>query len=461
MSSYSKKFSLLYDEVLPYLTEGESYCLGFSGGRDSTALLKVLCELRQKINFNLTALHVNHKLRPNEADDDKVYCENICKEWDVEFKAATIDVGEFAINNSLSEEEAARECRLAWFNKILAGKNCYKIFLAHHADDQAETLLFRLFRGAGLRGLGCMSPVSKMLGFEIIRPWLNIKQNLINEFREFKKIQCRYDSSNDLTKYKRNWIRHVLIPEIKKEFTLDLENKLVQTADICRDSDNYISTVANEVFLSSSRKSVFGVAFPIKLFESLHIAVQRALVIEMFKKQSCLINFEIVEAVRIFIISNKKNLNIQLPGGFFAGKSWGYFYFGGRKPELSDFNVKIQISEVFDKEFCRSDNGEAWENIFLGEKAEMTQFASLNSTSGIKIRSRKYGDYYKPVNGPRKKLKDLLIDSGIPKELKSAIPVIEKNGEIIWVAGWRISGKFKVKPGEKIYRLNILSDACY
>ncbi len=276
MYSYSKNFSRLYDEVLPYLNEGETYCLGFSGGRDSTALLKVLCELRKKLKFGLTALHVNHELRLNEAAADTNYCKNICKEWEVDFLSTTINVKKYAIQNSLSEEEAARECRFIWFKKVLGEKKSNKIFLAHHADDQAETLLFRLFRGAGLRGLGCMKPVSNMLGFEIVRPWLEIRQRVINEFRDSKNILCRYDSSNDSTKYKRNWIRHKLIPEIQKEFSDGFENKLVQTADICRSSDDYFSSLAGELILQNSKKSIFGIAFPIDIFKEFHTAVQWA-----------------------------------------------------------------------------------------------------------------------------------------------------------------------------------------
>ena len=461
MLSNSKKFSRLYDEVLPYLTEGESYCLGFSGGRDSTALLKVLCDLRKKLKFSLTALHVNHELRSNESEVDRNYCEKICKEWEVDFVLTTINVRKFAAENSLSEETAARECRFIWFKKVLVEKKSNKIFLAHHADDQAETLLFRLFRGAGLRGLGCMEPVSNMLGFEIIRPWLSIRQKVINQYRSSKNILCRYDSSNDSTKYKRNWIRHKLIPEIQSEFSDGFEDKLVQTADICRSSDDYFSSLAGELILLNSKKSIFGIAFPIDIFKEFHIAIQRALVIEMFKKQKCLFSFEIIEAVRNFILSSKKKLNIQLPGGFFAGKSWGYFYLGNRHPELSDFGVEVQFEDVFDQEKCCLDNGEAWKKVFLCEKVKMVQYASLGSKSEISIRTRKSGDCYKPVNGHQKKIKKLFIDSGIPQDLKSAIPIIEKNGEIVWVAGWRISERFKVKPDKKVFKLTIVFNKSY
>ena len=453
MISCAKKFSRLYDEVKPYLTEGESYCLGFSGGRDSTALLKVLCELREVIKFSLTALHVNHELRSNEAIGDCDYCKNICKEWNVDLKSTTINVKKFAIQNSLSEEEAARKCRFVWFDKVLAEKNSNKIFLAHHADDQAETLLFRLFRGSGLRGLGCMKPVSNMLGFEIIRPWLKIRQNVINEFRDSKNIICRYDSSNDSIKYKRNWIRHKLIPEIQKEFSDNFENKLIQTADICRSSDDYFRSLAEEIILQNSKKSIFGIAFPIDIFKEFHTAVQRALIIELFNNQNCLFSFEIIEAVREFILGSKKKLNIQLPGGFFAGKSWGYFYFGNRKPKSSDFNVEIQEEKCFVQKKCCSNNGEAWKKVFLCQETKMVQYAALGSKSELSIRSRKNGDCYKPINGHQKKIKNLFINSGVPQELKSAIPIIEKNGEIVWLAGWRISEKFKVKSGEKIFKL--------
>ena len=453
MNSFSKKFYLLYDEVKQHLTEGESYCLGFSGGRDSTALLKVLCELRKEIKFGLTALHVNHELRPNEAIGDRDYCEKICKEWNVDFRSTRINVKKFAVQNSLSEEAAARKCRFIWFKKVLEEKKSNKILLAHHADDQAETLLLRLFRGAGLRGLGCMAPVSDMLGFKIIRPWLNIRQKVINEFRDYKNICCRYDSSNYSTKYKRNWIRHKLIPEIQKEFSDKIENKLVQTSDICRASDDYFSSLALKIILQNSRKSIFGIAFPIDVFKEFHRAVQRALLIEIFKKQSCLFSFEIIETIRNFVLGTKKKLNIQLAAGFFVGKSSGYFYFGNKKPTILDFNVEIQEENVFDLNECCSNNGEAWKKVFLCEETKMVQYASFDSNYKISIRTRKTGDLYKPVNGHTKKIKELFIDSGIPQELKSAIPIIEEKGEIVWVAGWRISENYKVELGKKFFKL--------
>jgi len=455
LKNKTNKFKVLYDTISPYLVEGGSYCLGFSGGRDSTVLLKVLSDIRKKIEFKLIALHVNHKFRAKESDSDMVFCKNICKEWNVNFLSTTIDVKQFALENSLSEETAARECRLAWFKKIIEEKEIKKIFLAHHADDQAETLLFKLFRGAGLKGIGAMNALVKIDGIEIVRPWLTIRQNLLVEFREFSNISCRYDSSNDSTKYKRNWIRHRLIPEIQKEFSDNFENKLVQAADICREADDYFSSLAKEIILLNSRKSIFGTAFPSNVFRKFHTAVQRALLIEIFKTQNCLFSFEIIEAVRSFISGSKKKLNIQLPGGFFAGKSWGYFYFGKRKPKISDFNVEIKQEKVFDQEECCSNNGESWKQVFLCEKAKMVQYASFDSESEISIRPRKSGDYYKPVNGHQKKIKEFFIDSGIPQELKSVIPIIEKTGKIVWIAGWRISEKFKIKPENRIFKLTI------
>ncbi|MCK5852191.1 tRNA lysidine(34) synthetase TilS [bacterium] len=459
MKEINSKFMLLGNAILPFVETGKTYCIGLSGGSDSVLLLHSLHKLSLENNFRIVALHLNHSLRDDESECDAVFCEEICEKLGIELNIKKIDIKSFASENKFSIEEAARKYRYKWFAEVCEKINADSIFIAHHADDQSETVLLRLFRGAGLKGLAGMKKTTFFGTLKIVRPWLNIPRDILDNVIKEMKLQYRYDSSNSNIHFDRNWIRHYLIPKLNHHFKSNINDRLLRTAAISSEAHDFILQQAEMVFCKHARKSLFGNIFPLNEFKQLHSAVQNEVLILMFGNDAAAMQFShkgIME-LRNFTLSNSLHCPRQFPGTISVGKAYNHLYVGLRKnlkiagskirigesfTTKSDLTVSIEPVESRDKSI--SSNGEAWKNVVLGHKSEMIQYASVPKNSVFNIRSRRNGDRYTPVNGNQSKIKDLLITAHIPQQLKDAIPIIELENQIVWFSGWRIAQEFKI-----------------
>ncbi len=459
MKEINPKFMLLGNAILPFVETDKTYCIGLSGGSDSILLLHSLHKLRSENNFRIVALHLNHSLRESESEGDADFCKDICDELGIEIITKKIDIKSFAEENKLSTEEAARKCRYKWFAEVCEKINADSIFIAHHADDQSETVLLRLFRGAGLRGLAGMKETTFFRTLKIVRPWLNIPRDILDNVIEEMKLQYRYDSSNSNIHFDRNWMRHYLIPKLNHHFKSNINERLLRTASISSEAHDFILQHAETIFYKHVRKSLFGNIFPLNEFRQLHPAVQNEVLILMFGNEAAAMQFShngIME-LRDFTLNDSLHCPRQFPGTISVGKAYNHLFVGLKK-DLKINSVKIRIGESFttksgitvsiepveSRDKSISSNGEAWENVVLGLKSEMIQYASVPKNSVFNIRSRRNGDRYKPIHGKETKIKNLFITAHIPQQLKNAIPIIELEDQIVWLSGWRIAQEFKI-----------------
>lgn len=195
------------EELIP---AGSRVTVGFSGGPDSVCLLSVLQKLKTLLACEITAVHVNHGLRGEEADRDEAFCRSFCEERGIPFRAVRVDVNGLVREKGLSVEEAARNLRYAALRKE-AGEDGI-IAVAHHAGDQAETILLNLLRGTGLKGMAGMD----YRHGQIVRPLLATEREEILSYLEENGLPCVTDSSNAENEYARNRIRNVILPEMAK-----------------------------------------------------------------------------------------------------------------------------------------------------------------------------------------------------------------------------------------------------
>jgi len=460
MNKINQTFDLLNNSILPFVKTGKTYCIGLSGGSDSVLLLHILQKFSLIKKFRIIALHMNHSLRNNESDGDAAFCEEVCKKLNAEFISKKVDIKKLAAENKLSIEDAARKCRYKWFAEICGKLNADAIFIAHHADDQAETVLLRLFRGAGLKGLAGMKKETFFGKLKIVRPWLNIPLKILDNVIKEMKLEYRYDSSNSDTHFDRNWIRHKLIPVLNEHFKSDIKERLVRTSAISAEAYDFILEQSKEALYKYSRRSLLGFLFPLDVFKELHPAVQNTVLILMLERNTSRpsqLSYDSIIKLKNFALSDLLHCPLQFPGKISIGKAYNHLFIGQKK----DFNIenaKIKIGGSFTTESgltisiepvklrgeSISSNGGAWKKFALGCKTEMIQYASVPKSSVFNIRSRKAGDRYTPIHGKETKVKDLLITAHIPQQFKDAIPIIELNNEIVWLSGWRIANKFRV-----------------
>ncbi|NDV19147.1 tRNA lysidine(34) synthetase TilS [Pseudodesulfovibrio sp. JC047] len=193
---------------------GKHVLVGFSGGVDSTALLLVLHYLSQRNDYSLTAVHLNHQLRP-EAADDAAWCDAFCHFLGIQCVVASRDVGSYAIEHNLGVEEAGRQVRYALFDSVKKSTSANVLALGHQLDDLSEDVVMRLIRGTGWPGL------SGMTGFDpqrqLIRPLLMIPKSTLIAFVTKTGVQWREDATNADSNWTRNRVRNSILPLIQKE----------------------------------------------------------------------------------------------------------------------------------------------------------------------------------------------------------------------------------------------------
>lgn len=215
--------------------------VALSGGRDSMCLLHILIELRTQMGYQLRAMYVHPGLR-KEADEEAVWLAKCCEDWEVLFSVREVDVQERVERTKESIEEAARNLRYQALLEESARWGAW-ILMAHHAQDQAETVLLRLLRGSGLRGLSGMMEQREI----ILRPLLKIAPEEITDYMKQKNLSYLQDVSNDDIKYTRNWIRHRLLP-LLEEKNPAIQRNLCELAEQARQDEAYLETIVDTLF---------------------------------------------------------------------------------------------------------------------------------------------------------------------------------------------------------------------
>lgn len=318
---------------------GDGVVLGVSGGADSVCLLFALQELRQELEIGLYAVHINHGIRPDAARD-AAYVEELCGQLEVPFTLVETDVQAYARERGCSTEEAGREVRYAAFFRELERRRAQKIAVAHNAGDRAETLLFHLFRGTGLTGLGSIRPVRE----RIVRPLLGLERSDIEAYLKRRQIRFCQDSTNETDAYTRNRIRHHILPYAEQEVCSGAAVHLCQAADIFSEIEDYMEgqirqARENCVVQDQRGESVYEAEnggarqnqedkpqqmIRCDAFKTLHPAIQKGLILSLLKELSPAhrdMGSRQVEQV-LALCLKPGNRRIHLPRGISAGRSY-------------------------------------------------------------------------------------------------------------------------------------------
>jgi tRNA(Ile)-lysidine synthase len=216
--------------------------LAISGGRDSVALLHLL---RDAGFTQLILCHLNHGLRGDESIGDAAFVRRLAKKYDLKCEIETEDVAALAEKSRVSTETAAREARHALLLRMAEKYDVWVVLLAHHAEDQAETILANLCRGAGLAGLSGMHAVQRLdSGLHLVRPMLQIRRSEIDAYLKSKRIKFREDSSNTSPKHRRNRLRHEALPLLNDIFARDVVPQVLRLGSLAEQDDDALERQA-------------------------------------------------------------------------------------------------------------------------------------------------------------------------------------------------------------------------
>ena len=275
--------------LLPDLPNDRRYLVGISGGRDSVALLHWLLAQGYR---KLIVCHFEHGLRGRAGKTDARFVERLAQKYDLKFELGSADIPALAKWRKQSIETVARHERLAFFERVARRRRCRTIFLAHQADDQVETFLLNLFRGAGGRGLGAMRPRSKYGALEIVRPLLAVWRSEIDSYIRAHDLQFRDDPTNEKLEARRNRIRHKIIPWLEKQFGRNLRKTIWRAAVLLAEEEEYLESRLPVALTTQPELAV-------KKIAALPVALQRRAIRRWLGEQGIVdLAFDDIENVR-------------------------------------------------------------------------------------------------------------------------------------------------------------------
>lgn len=408
--------------------------LGFSAGPDSVFLADILNKLKEKYNLKIILAYFNHGWR-KEAKEEEKFTIATAKKYDFKYIIGT------APKDIKKNEETARELRYSFFSESAEKYKSKYVFLAHNKNDNIETLVYRLIKGTGIKGLNSIPRIRDIY----YRPILDItKKEILNYLKE-NNLKYLIDSSNSDNKHKRNLIRNKILPlfgEINPNYINSIDN-LIENSILAKDIiDNSVNKIKNEII---NKEKINHTLF-LKLKRSLRLEI----INDFFKDSLKYRDFKTLNKIDNFILNNQ-NSKMSLNSNEFLVLKNNQIYIS--KNKIKNKNELI-INSVGTFEF---------ENIILKIEKTIKKDNDFNHSSSntvfldfdfpLVLRHRKNGDKFSPFGFKKeKKLKDFLIDNKIEQQKKDELFMLAKNNEICWILGMKINENFKVK-NENCYKL--------
>ncbi len=433
------------------LQDNGSVIAAVSGGADSVCLLAILIRLSAEHGWKVSAFHLNHLIRGEEAERDESFVRDLCQRWQVKLTVVREDVPAFAGDNGLSLEEAGRICRMRALEdearetedigRLPAGT--VKIALAHHIDDNAETILHHLLRGSGLRGLAGIRPSQGRL----IHPLLCVRRDEIRAFLTDNGIEWCEDSTNADTAYTRNRLRNEIIPLMEKDINPHSVENIVNAGRIIAEADDALHAVAEEVFRADGWSKDGEAAINIQAFLGQEPAVRSELIRVMLDEAAPgLKDITSGHFDSITDLARKETgKRVNLPGGVTAGRDYDILSIRLKKEQDPKEDSVWELSP---------DGGTAGGirfDVFAREKGveipknKWSKWFDYDKISGtLSVRTRREGDYLTLAGGVRKSLNRFFIDEKVPRDERDRISLLADGSHILWVVGMRISEYYKV-----------------
>lgn len=466
------------------LRAGDRAGIAVSGGADSVALLRLLLELRSDLGIVLAVVHFNHRLRASESDADEDFVATLARQYDVEFYSSGGDVRLLASRRQLSIETAARELRYEFFGQLLGSTGeavLGKVATAHTLDDQAETVLMRMIRGAGTRGIGGIHPRIEVEGAqdelsgEIVRPLLGIRRRDLEGYLRSINQPWREDSSNRDLRHTRNRVRRNLMPLLEGEFNPAIAEGLSEFSEIARDEEDFwenevagwMGTVVQWVEPEWARRKsalvqigapgateefaeqiALNALLDARWFLREPVAVQRRVLRAIGEMIDVPLEFKHIENMRHFAEENTAGKHLELPLGWRFENNEESLAFVQPVPndEARDYQYRLPIPGVVTVD----EVGISIVAEEVREGASCDQSQLLNAAllpPELIVRKWRAGERYWPAHTKAaKKVKELLQDHDIKGAEKRLWPVVTNGADILWMPGFPVATRFAAIP---------------
>ncbi len=415
---------------------GTTILVGLSGGADSAALMHAMLDLRARFEVEIAAAHLNHRIRPHESDRDEAFVREMCARLGVELR---VERAHGLEADSPNLEERARDARHRFLNRTADALGADYIALGHHADDQAETVLMRLLRGAGGAGLAAMAGCGPG---RLIRPMLALSRAEILAYIHARGIAFVEDSSNRSPAILRSRIRTELIPMLEREYAPGLRRRLSEVAGEMRSVDDFLVAAASIEFNAMRSDGALDVA----RFGALAPAIQMTVIrLYLGARMGSLrrITRAHLEAIRRLAVGGGPSDLIDLPNGWRAEREYNLIRVVNTTPANAEaFSVALRLDgitivEAASYRFEASTIAVAAADASIPSNLRVALFdAAEIADSGLVVRNFRNGDRIHPLGmrGARK-VKDVFIDRKLPRGVRSRFPIVTIAGQVAWLPG--------------------------
>jgi len=445
---------LAYIRKHALLKPGDRVGAAVSGGADSVALLRLLLQLRPAIGIVLSVVHFNHQLRGSDSDADAQFVTDLAQHHKLDLQCESGATAAYAAQNHLSIETAARELRYQYFRRVLGEARLNRIVTAHTLDDQAETVLLRIVRGAGSRGLAGIYPQLSIAGSNsnsaIIRPLLTTRRRDLETYLGTLGQSWREDASNRDLRHSRNRVRHGILPRLERFLNPAVREALAETADIARAEEDYwqreVARVLPQVWAHEN--------VPAELnrpaLTALPLALQRRVVRAACESLGLRLEFHHVEEILALACSDAKS--IELPSGWIVSRKKRGLCLEHKPAAVSadyDYPLLIPGSTLVPEINLRFETVLVPRNRVRGYNPDHLLNRARLGTA-LHVRNWRPGDRFWPAHTrtPRK-IKELLPGGDVAGLVRRLWPVVAKGSEIVWVRGFPTPANLQPQNGDE------------
>lgn len=410
------------------INRGQTVGVALSGGADSMALLHFLSQNAQHYKFNIVAINVEHGIRGDASIQDSLFVKNYCHDNGIICYCYQVDCPSFAKENKLSLEQAGRKLRYQCFSDAIESNKCDVIATAHHLSDNAESVLFNLFRGSGYKGL---CGIASNFEDKIIRPFLHVTKQEILDYVKDNNLPYVNDLTNFDDDYTRNFLRLNVMPKIKEIFP-EAEKSIYRFTQIAKTENEYLDKVAKEVLTILPKCAQIKLPCEKAIFNRAIVFALKRLGIEK--------DWEKVHVDSLYELSFKDSgKSISLPKNVVAVKEYDRLtLFVDEKTE--DFCIDFSV----DKHVI---NGNTYEVCLCNKEVDLKKGLYIDLDKIPKdavIRNAKASDVFTKFGGGTKKLCDYFTDKKIPKRIRNNIPLIAVENKVLAIFNLAISEEVKV-----------------
>ncbi|QCJ40503.1 tRNA lysidine(34) synthetase TilS [Bacillus sp. S3] len=413
--------------------------VGVSGGPDSLALLHYLLKKREKWNLAIVVTHIDHMFRGEESFLDAMFVKSFCEQHDIPFEMEQVNVPEIMKETGKSSQIAAREVRYGFYLKIMKKYGFPYLVLAHHGDDQIETILMRLTRGSSGTARAGIPFTRQFHEGTIIRPFLCVTKDEIQHYCQEHNLTPRIDPSNAKDVYSRNRFRKQILPFLKKENRHVHEHFQRFSEELKSDEDFLQELAASRLKNVVTKREEDNITIDIKSFLEMPLPLQRRgfqLILNyLYKERPASLSAVHIDQVFVLLHHHEPSCKLDFPNGLKVIRSYYQLSFQFQLKEAEPYGFEIYEPGTITLPNGRSISIELLESDMSDDKRHTALFNADRIHWPIIIRSRKKGDRMtlKGIKGS-KKLKDIFIDQKVPVYERDRWPVItDKEGLIIWL----------------------------